>query len=155
MLLKKIEKDSVLFKINYNTRILLEKKQGVNYDNINPRGPFPTGQNLLVVVDSIDDDIDDYLQPDDESGDKNYNKNRHGNKSDDSDSKRGKSKDNQNEKESFNIKQKPKINRRRFDEFSDISYTKVMKIIPYMMIIWTKTRMNLMKKVLLKVLKKT
>ena len=76
MLLKKIEKDSVLFKINYNTRILLEKKQGVNYDNINPRGPFPPG-------DSIDDDIDDYLQPDDESGDKNNNKNRHGNKSDD------------------------------------------------------------------------
>ena len=43
---------------------MLEKKQGVNYDNINPRGPFPPG-------DSIDDDIDDYLQPDDESGDKN------------------------------------------------------------------------------------
>ena len=120
--IKKLEKDSVPFKINYNTRILLEKKQGVNYDNINPRGPFPPDQNLLVVVDSIDDDIDDYLQPDDESGNKNYNKNRYGNKSDDSDSKRGKSKDNQNEKESFNIKQKPKIYRRRFDEFSDTSY---------------------------------
>ena len=73
-IIKKVEKDSVPFKIQYNTRILLEQKKGVNYDNIKPRGPFPIGQNVLVVVDSMDDDINDYIGADDDN-EKNKNKN--------------------------------------------------------------------------------
>ena len=73
-IIKKVEKDSVPFKIQYNTRILLEQKKGVNYDNIKPRGPFPNGQNVLVVVDSMNDDINDYIGDDDDN-EKNKNKN--------------------------------------------------------------------------------
>ena len=73
-IVKKVEKDSVPFKIQYNTRVLLEQKKGVNYDNINPRGPFPQGQNVLVVVDSMDDDINDYIGEDDENGEGVNNK---------------------------------------------------------------------------------
>ena len=66
--IKKVERNSVPFKTQYNTRILLEKKKNVNYDNIKPRGPFPGDQNILVIVDSMDDSISDYIY-DDESED--------------------------------------------------------------------------------------
>jgi hypothetical protein len=118
--IKKVEKDSVPFKVGLYTRILLEKKQGVNYDNINPRGPFPPGQNLLVIVDSMDDDIDDYLQFDEseesEGGHKKKDNSRGNN------SRKNNQKKNPKEKDSFNVNQKPKLYRRRFDEFSSTDY---------------------------------
>ena len=49
------------FKTNFNTRILLEQKKGFNYNNVKPTGPFPPGQNILVIVDNMDEDINDYL----------------------------------------------------------------------------------------------
>ena len=62
--IKKVERDSVPFKTQYNTRILLEKNKNVNYDNIKPRGPFPGDQNILVIVDNMNDSISDYIYDD-------------------------------------------------------------------------------------------
>ena len=69
--IKKVERDGVPFKTNYNTRILLEKNKNINYNNIKSRGPFPPNQNVLVIVDNMNDSISDYIYDDDESEDKN------------------------------------------------------------------------------------
>ena len=63
--IKKVLRDNVPFKTKYNTRILLEQKKGVNYNNIKPTGPFPQGQNILVIVDNMEENINDYLGLDD------------------------------------------------------------------------------------------
>jgi hypothetical protein len=64
--IKKVERDSVPFKVAYNTRILLEKNKNVNYNNIKSRGPYPPNQNVLVIVDNMNDDIFDYIYDEDE-----------------------------------------------------------------------------------------
>ena len=101
-IIKKVERDSVPFKTGLNTRILLEKKKGVNYENINPRGPFPPGQNLLIIVDSMDDDINDYLKIEEEQKPKNIDK--------------------KDEKESNKISQKPSIYQKNKNKFSISEY---------------------------------
>ena len=129
--IKKVEKDSVPFKTKYNTRILLEQKKGVNYDNINPKGPFPPEQNLLVIVDSMEDDINDYLQSDEsETNDRNNNNNivninKNKNNSRKINSRRSNRKnnnDNNNDKESIKINQKPKLYNRNIEEFTITDY---------------------------------
>ena len=75
-IIKKVEKDSVPFKVGFNTRILLEKNKNVDYNNIKSRGPFPPNQNVLVIVDDMKDDISDYIYDDNEDNeDKNGRKN--------------------------------------------------------------------------------
>jgi hypothetical protein len=59
---KKVERNNVPFKTQPNTKILLEQKKGVNYNNIKPTGPFPQGQNLLIIVDKMDEEIDDFME---------------------------------------------------------------------------------------------
>ena len=59
---KKVERNNVPFKTRSTTKILLEQKKGVNYNNIKPTGPFPPGQNLLVIVDKMDEEIDDFME---------------------------------------------------------------------------------------------
>ena len=71
--IKKVERDGVPFKTKYNTRILLEKNKGINYDNIKSRGPFPPNQNVLVIVDNMNDSLSDYIYDDSESDEKNNN----------------------------------------------------------------------------------
>ena len=123
--IKKVERDSVPFKTKYNTRILLEQKKGVNYDNINPRGPFPPEQNLLVIVDSMDDDINDYLGTDEDTEEQitnknnivNINKNRKKNNS-----RRSNKKDKTTEKQSFKTNQKPKLYQKNMEEFTITDY---------------------------------
>ena len=127
--IKKVERDSVPFKTKYNTRILLEQKKGVNYDNINPRGPFPPEQNILVIVDSMDDDINDYLGTDEDTEEQitnknnivninnNINKNRTKNNS-----RRSNKKDKTTEKESFKASQKPKLYQKKMEEFTITDY---------------------------------
>ena len=60
--IKKVERNNVPFKTQSNTKILLEQKKGVNYNNIKSTGPFPPGQNLLVIVDKMDEEIDDFME---------------------------------------------------------------------------------------------
>ena len=75
-IIKKVEKDSVPFKVGFNTRILLEKNKNVDYNNMTSRGPFPPNQNVLVIVDDMKDDISDYIYDDNEDNeDKNGRKN--------------------------------------------------------------------------------
>ena len=64
--IKKIEKDSVPFKVGFNTRILLQKIKNVDYNNLKSRGPFPPNQNVLVIVDDINDEISDYIYDENE-----------------------------------------------------------------------------------------
>ena len=64
--IKKVEKDSVPFKVGLNTRILLEKRKNVDYNNIKSRGPFPPNQNVLVIVDDLNDEINDYIYDENE-----------------------------------------------------------------------------------------
>ena len=59
---KKVERNNVPFKTKSTTKILLEQKKGVNYNNIKPTGPFPQGQNLLIIVDKMDEEIDDFMK---------------------------------------------------------------------------------------------
>ena len=59
---KKVERNNVPFKTKLTTKILLEQKKGVNYNNIKPTGPFPQGQNLLIIVDKMDEEIDDFME---------------------------------------------------------------------------------------------
>ena len=137
--IKKVERDNVPFKTKYNTRVLLERKPGINYENINPRGPFPSGQNLLVIVDSMDEDINDYLGSDysiDEGNNKNIvniSNNKKKNKfnqtytsgigsrySHGKGQKREKGE--KGEKGGFKTNQKAKLYRRNFDEFSYTDY---------------------------------
>ena len=63
---KKLERNNLPFKIGLNTKILLEKIKGVNYNNIKPTGPFPPGQNLIFIIDSMDENMEDYLKLDNE-----------------------------------------------------------------------------------------
>ena len=73
--IKKVEKDSVPFKVGSNTRILLEKNKNVNYNNIKSRGPFPPNQNVLVIVENMNDDIFDYINDEEEDEEKHGRKN--------------------------------------------------------------------------------
>ena len=70
---KKLERNNLPFKIGMNTKLLLEQIKGVNYNNIKPTGPFPAGQNLIFIIDSMDENIEDYLKLDnvDEKGERN------------------------------------------------------------------------------------
>ena len=128
--IKKVERDNVPFKTKYNTRILLEQRKGVNYDNINPRGPFPPGQNLLVIVDSMDEDINDYLGIDssaDEDENKNIvnvSKNKRKNKFNQTytSGKGSRYSHGKGEKGDFKANQKAKLYRKNFDEFSYTDY---------------------------------
>jgi hypothetical protein len=74
---KKLERNNLPFKIGLNTKILLEQIKGVNYNNIKPTGPFPAGQNLIFILDSEDENIEDYLKLDneDQKGDQNDDNN--------------------------------------------------------------------------------
>ena len=118
--IKKVERDNVPFKTNFNTRILLEQKKGFNYNNVKPTGPFPPGQNILVIVDNMDEDINDYLgldesfeeekkkrkkQKDDGVVNIRSNLTRQTKKS----KTKTKSQINQSEKEGIQINQKPKM----------------------------------------------
>ena len=131
--IKKVERDNVPFKTKYNTRILLEQKKGVNYDNVKPRGPFPIGQNLLVIVDDMDEDINDYLTYDESEDEDNNNTRKNKNKMDELDRNNRKDqyisrsrksgKNSTNDRDSFKINQKPKLyNRKKFDDFSITDY---------------------------------
>ena len=73
--IKKVEKDSVPFKVGSNTRILLEKNKNVNYNNISSRGPYPPNQNVLVIVENMNDDIFDYINDEEEDEEKHGRKN--------------------------------------------------------------------------------
>ena len=132
--IKKVERDSVPFKTKINTRILLEQKKGVNYDNINPRGPYPAGQNILVIVENMNEDINDYINYE-ESENEEINKRGIKNRSDLKEkndqydlfnrtkrsSKKGNSKN--DNKDSIKVSQKAKLYRKRkFDEFSITDY---------------------------------
>lgn len=50
--IKKIERSKLPFKIEPDTRYLIEAREGVNYDEDYLNGPFYSDQNILVVVDS-------------------------------------------------------------------------------------------------------
>jgi hypothetical protein len=126
-IIKKVERDSVPFKTKLNTRILLEQKKNINYDNIKPRGPFPPEQNVLVIVDSMDDDINDYLdlegdisQEQENNNNKNILKSFKNTFNQTKMSK--KSKQNKNEKDSLKINQKPKLYKRKKTDFSITDY---------------------------------
>ena len=122
--IKKVERDNVPFKTKFNTRILLEQRKGVNYDNIKPRGPFPPGQNILVIVDSMNDDINDYLQlGDSESEDGNINKNKDKDKNAINSTKnKSKRNNNNSEKGSIKLNQKAKLYHKNKDEFTITDY---------------------------------
>ena len=104
--IKKIERDNVPFKTKYNTRILLEKKKGVNYDNVTPSGPFPPGQNVLVIVDNMDEDINDYLGGDDDSSEEEKRKKK-------------KEKKSKKKEDSLEINPKPKLYKKTDYSISD------------------------------------
>ena len=53
--IKKIERNKLPFKIEPETKYLIEAKEGVNYDEDYLNGPFYSDQNILVVVDSNSD----------------------------------------------------------------------------------------------------
>ena len=53
--IKKIERSKLPFKIDPETRYLIEAREGVNYDEDYLNGPFYSDQNILVVVDSNSD----------------------------------------------------------------------------------------------------
>ena len=53
--IKKIERSKLPFKIEPETRYLIEAREGVNYDEDYLNGPFYSDQNILVVVDSNSD----------------------------------------------------------------------------------------------------
>ena len=53
--IKKIERSKLPFKIEPDTRYLIEAREGVNYDEDYLNGPFYSDQNILVVVDSNSD----------------------------------------------------------------------------------------------------
>ena len=78
--IKKVEREGVPFKTKMNTRILLERIKGVNYDNFKARGPFPDNQNILVIVDNVNDSLSDYIN--DYNGDNEY-KNKNTDENDD------------------------------------------------------------------------
>ncbi len=107
--IKKIERDNVPFKTKYNTRILLEKKKGVNYDNVTPSGPFPPGQNVLVIVDNMDEDINDYLGGDDDSSEEEKRKKK----------KEIKEKKSKKKEDSLEINPKPKLYKKTDYSISD------------------------------------
>ena len=104
--IKKIERDNVPFKTKYNTRILLEKKKGVNYDNVTPSGPFLPGQNVLVIVDNMDEDINDYLGGDDDSSEEEKRKKK-------------KEKKSKKKEDSLEINPKPKLYKKTDYSISD------------------------------------
>ena len=127
--IKKVERDSVPFKTKLNTRILLEQKKNINYDNIKPRGPFHVEQNVLVIVDSMDDDINDYLDLDDDISQEQENNNNKNILRDFKNtfyktkmSKKSKNSKNINEKDDFKINQKAKLYKRNKFDFSITDY---------------------------------
>ena len=119
--IKKVERDNVPFKTKFNTRILLEQKKGFNYNNVKPSGPFPPGQNILVIVDNMDEDLNDYLGIDESlleeekkkkkknNNDENEVINIRTNKSRGSKKNKNRSHINKSEKDSIQISQKPKM----------------------------------------------
>lgn len=122
--IKKVERDAVPFKTNYNTRILLEKKKDVNYDNLKSSGPFPAGQNILVIVDNMNETISDYIYDDEENEDKNnIFKNTEENKiNNDDDGKNNKMNKNGTSKNKHHLKSDKK-----FDEINEKYEPKLKK----------------------------
>ena len=53
--IKKIERSKLPFKIDPETRYLIEAREGVNYDEDYLDGPFYSDQNILIVVDPNSD----------------------------------------------------------------------------------------------------
>ena len=122
-IIKKVERDSVPFKTSYNTRILLQKNENINYDNIKSRGPFPPNQNILVIVDNMDESLSDYIYDDndnDESVDRDNNNkfgikdtdnfDLNGNNDNENDNKKGKNNNEDDKNKKHGIKNKNKNN---------------------------------------------
>ena len=129
--IKKVERDNVPFKTKFNTRILLEQKKGFNYNNVKPTGPFPPGQNILVIVDNMDEDINDYLGLDEsfEEEKKKRKKlkdegvvNIRSNLTRQTKKSKSKSQINQSEKEGIQINQKPKMYYKNRADFTISDY---------------------------------
>ena len=51
---KKIERDLLPFDVNKNTKLLLQKIDGVDYSDVKASGPFKEEQNLLEIIDEND-----------------------------------------------------------------------------------------------------
>ena len=129
--IKKVERDGVPFKTKYNTRILLEKTKGVNYDNLKSRGPFPDNQNILVIVDNMNENISDYINADEEgdegrnNGIKNTEENNMNQKYDSLSAKLHKKNKKMSEKYKENreeLEQKPKLYQKKKIEFTISDY---------------------------------
>ena len=56
---KKLEKNLIVFDLNKNVKILLQKIDGVDYSKVKANGPFEKDQNILEIIDGNDEkDID-------------------------------------------------------------------------------------------------
>ena len=55
--IKKIERSKLPFKVNQNTKYLLERKNGVAYQENYLNGPFLSSQNMIEIIDKEKDDI--------------------------------------------------------------------------------------------------
>ena len=49
--MKKISRNEILFKVDKDTKILLERKQGIKYDENYLEGPYYEDQNIIEIID--------------------------------------------------------------------------------------------------------
>jgi len=55
--IKKIERSKLPFKVNQNTKYLLERKNGVTYHENYLNGPFLSSQNIIEIIDKENEEI--------------------------------------------------------------------------------------------------
>ena len=53
---KEINRKELPFNINYNTKVLLQKIENVDYTNVNATGPFTNDQNLIEIIDTKEEE---------------------------------------------------------------------------------------------------
>ena len=49
--MKKISRNEIPFKVDKDTKILLERKQGIKYDENYLEGPYYEDQNIIEIID--------------------------------------------------------------------------------------------------------